>query len=79
MALIRQVYAPEYAVLPIGDHFTMGPREAALALDLLGNPECVPCHYSTFPVLSGTVDQLVEAAPNATVHRLEPGDTIVLD
>ena len=79
MALIRQVYAPEYAVLPIGDHFTMGPREAALALDLLGNPECVPCHYSTFPVLSGTVDQLVAAAPNATVHRLEPGDTIVLD
>ena len=79
MELIRRLYEPDYAVLPIGDHFTMGPREAALALDLLGNPECVPCHYATFPVLSGTVDQLVAAAPNATVHRLEPGDTIELD
>ena len=78
MALIRQLYAPEYAVLPIGDHVTMGPREAAVALELLGNPECIPCHYGTFPVLSGTVDQFVAAAPNATVHRLEPGGTLVL-
>ena len=41
----------ELAVLPIGDHFTMGPREAAVALDMLGSPRCVPCHWGTFPLL----------------------------
>ena len=78
MALIRRLYAPDYAVLPIGDFFTMSPREAALALELLGNPPCIPCHYGTFPVLSGTPDQLRAEAPGATVHELEPGGTLVL-
>ncbi len=45
MALIARIYEPTVAVLPIGDHFTMGPREAAVALELLGNPRCVPCHW----------------------------------
>jgi L-ascorbate metabolism protein UlaG (beta-lactamase superfamily) len=79
MALIARLYAPDYAVLPIGDHFTMGPREAALALELLGNPPCVPCHYATFPLLTGTPEQLQVEAPNATILKLEPGDTMLLD
>ena len=78
MALIARLYPLDLAVLPIGDWFTMGPAEAALALDLLGNPRCVPCHYGTFPVLTGTVDELVAAAPNATIERVGPGDTIEL-
>jgi L-ascorbate metabolism protein UlaG (beta-lactamase superfamily) len=78
MALIARMYPLDLAVLPIGDWFTMGPAEAALALELLGNPRCVPCHYGTFPVLTGTVDELVAAAPSATVERLQPGDTIEL-
>jgi L-ascorbate metabolism protein UlaG (beta-lactamase superfamily) len=78
MALIARLYAPDYAVLPIGDHFTMGPREAALALELLGNPPCIPCHYGTFPLFTGTPDQLRTEAPDATVHDLEPGGTLVL-
>jgi L-ascorbate metabolism protein UlaG (beta-lactamase superfamily) len=78
MALIARLYAPDYAVLPIGDHFTMGPREAALALELLGNPPCIPCHYGAFPILSGTPEQLRAEAPDATVHALEPGGTLVL-
>ena len=61
MALIRRLYAPDFAVLPIGDHFTMGPREAAVALELLGNPPCIPCHWGTFPLLTGTPD--AAAAP----------------
>ena len=76
MQLIGRIYRPGVAVLPIGDHFTMGPREAAVALELLGNPRCVPCHYGTFPVLTGTPDELARAAPNATVERLEPGESI---
>ncbi len=79
MELIRRLYAPTLAVLPIGDHFTMGPREAALALELLGNPACVPCHYGTFPALTGTVEELAQAAPDAVIHRLDPGETLELD
>jgi L-ascorbate metabolism protein UlaG (beta-lactamase superfamily) len=77
MQLIARLHAPDYAVLPIGDHFTMGPAEAALALELLGGPQCVPCHYGTFPLLSGTPEELAALVPS-TVHRLEPGETIEL-
>jgi L-ascorbate metabolism protein UlaG (beta-lactamase superfamily) len=78
MSLIARLYRPDVAVLPIGDWFTMGPAEAAVALELLGNPRCVPCHYGTFPVLTGTPDELAAAAPDATIERLEPGDTLEL-
>ena len=78
MALIARLYEPDVAVLPIGGHFTMDPREAGLALELLGNPRCVPCHYGTFPMLTGTPEQLREAAPKAQVESLQPGDTVTL-
>jgi len=78
MALIARIYRPGYAVLPIGDWFTMGPAEAAVAVELLGNPKVVPCHYGTFPVLTGTPDELRREAPGATVLDLEPGDTVEL-
>lgn len=76
MQLIRHVYEPQLVVLPIGDHFTMGPAEAAIALDMLGQPRCVPCHWGTFPILTGTPQALAELAPKAVVEQLEPGDTI---
>jgi len=78
MQLIGRIYRPGVAVLPIGDHFTMGPREAAVALELLGNPRCVPCHWGTFPVLTGTPDELRRLAPNAQIESVEPGDSISL-
>ena len=77
MALIARLYEPTVAVLPIGDHFTMGPKEAAVALELLGSPRCVPCHWGTFPLLTGTPDALAELT-KATVERLQPGDTVEL-
>ena len=77
MALIARLYRPTVAVLPIGDHYTMGPEEAALALELLGTPRCVPCHWGTFPLLTGTPDRLAELT-SATVERLQPGDTVEL-
>ena len=61
MQLIARIYEPELAVLPIGDCFTMGPDEAAVALELLGNPRCVPSHWGTFPLLTGTPDALAAA------------------
>jgi L-ascorbate metabolism protein UlaG (beta-lactamase superfamily) len=78
MALIARIYEPDVAVLPIGDWFTMGPREAAVALELLGNPRCVPSHWGTFPLLTGTPAKLQELAPGADVADLEPGDTVEL-
>jgi L-ascorbate metabolism protein UlaG (beta-lactamase superfamily) len=77
MQLIGRLYQPNVAVLPIGDHFTMGPEEAAVALELLGNPRCIPCHYGTFPVLTGTPEALA-ALTEAPLEVLQPGDTLEL-
>jgi L-ascorbate metabolism protein UlaG (beta-lactamase superfamily) len=78
MALIRRIYEPDVAVLPIGDHFTMGPREAAVALELLGVKRCVPCHYGTFPLLTGTPEELAKLAANVELITPEPGKTVEL-
>ena len=78
MSLIGRIYAPDVAVLPIGGHYTMDPREAAVALELLGVARCVPCHYGTFPLLTGTPEALRELAPNVEVLSPEPGETIEL-
>ena len=61
MALIARLYAPDVAILPIGGHFTMDPKEAAVACELLGVKRCVPCHYGTFPILAGTPDAAARA------------------
>ena len=78
MALIKRIYAPDVAVLPIGGHFTMDPTEAAVALELLGSPRCVPCHYGTFPLLAGTPDELRRQASGVEVLAPEPGETVEL-
>ena len=78
MQLIGRIYEPGLAVLPIGGHFTMDPREAAVALELLGVKRCVPCHYGTFPLLAGTPDELRRLAPEVEVLSPEPGETIEL-
>ena len=79
MALIRRLYAPDVAVLPIGDHFTMGPEEAALAAELVGAPRVVPAHYGTFPVLTGTPDALRPLLPSGVELLVPaPGETLEL-
>ena len=60
MGLIQELYEPELAFLPIGDHFTMSPYEAAKAARLLKAKKIVPMHFGTFPVLTGTPQQLAE-------------------
>jgi L-ascorbate metabolism protein UlaG (beta-lactamase superfamily) len=79
MALIARIYRPDVAILPIGDHFTMGPREAAVAVELLQVRRVVPCHYGTFPLLTGTPAELRDLVP-ASVEILEPapGETLEL-
>ncbi len=76
MELIRRLYEPDVAILPIGGHFTMDPPQAAIALEMLGINRCVPCHYGTFSLLAGTPDELRKLAPDVEVLAPEPGETI---
>jgi L-ascorbate metabolism protein UlaG (beta-lactamase superfamily) len=79
MALIARLYEPDVVVLPIGDHFTMGPREAAVAIELLGARRVVPSHYGTFGLLTGTPDGLRElVSDDVEILAPEPGETLVL-
>jgi len=79
MSLIGRIYAPDIAILPIGDHYTMGPREAAVALELLGVARCVPCHYGTFSLLTGTPEELRRLAPpGVDILTPEPGETLTV-
>ena len=79
MSLIGRIYEPDVAVLPIGDHFTMGPREAGVAVELLGVARVVPCHYGTFPLLTGTPEALRELVPpGVEIMAPHPGETLVL-
>ena len=80
MQLIAELYRPTLAMLPIGDHFTMGPKGAAKAVELLGVEHVVPMHYGTFPALRGTPDELRErVGPSIAIHAPEPGGTLDLD
>jgi L-ascorbate metabolism protein UlaG (beta-lactamase superfamily) len=78
MSLIARLHQPDLVVLPIGDHFTMGAHEAAVALELLGAKRCVPCHYGTFPLLTGTPEQLRGLAPDVEIEAPAPGGTVEL-
>lgn len=76
MGLIRELYEPALAMLPIGDRFTMGPREAALACRFLQPSHVLPIHWGTFPLLTGTPGQLKERLaeqPAVTVVDVKPG------
>jgi L-ascorbate metabolism protein UlaG (beta-lactamase superfamily) len=81
MQLIRELHRPDLAILPIGGHYTMGPREAALAVELLGVKDVLPIHYGTFPILAGTPQQLREELAarglgDVTVYEPQPGETL---
>ena len=77
MRLIGELYHPEVAMLPIGGHFTMGPKEAALAVRYLGARTILPLHFGTFPPLKGTPEQLAAlVGAEAEVISWKPGETI---
>jgi L-ascorbate metabolism protein UlaG (beta-lactamase superfamily) len=77
MSLIRDMYQPEIAFLPIGDHYTMDPIAAAKACQLLGVRQVVPMHYGTFPALKGSPDDLKKLVEpmGVDVLVLKPGET----
>ena len=78
MQLIGRLYEPEVAVLPVGDHFTMGPREAAVAVELVGAKRMLASHYGTFPLLTGTPEECRKLVSDCEVLAPAPGETIEL-
>jgi L-ascorbate metabolism protein UlaG (beta-lactamase superfamily) len=76
MELIAELYKPDLAILPIGDFYTMGPREAALACRLLKAKQVIPMHFGTFPPLVGRPNQLASLATGTEIWELTPGQTV---
>jgi L-ascorbate metabolism protein UlaG (beta-lactamase superfamily) len=78
MKLIGEIYHPQLAFLPIGDHYTMGPDQAAYAVRFLGVKQVIPMHYGTFPALTGRPDDLARRVQGDGVQVLtmEPGQAI---
>jgi L-ascorbate metabolism protein UlaG (beta-lactamase superfamily) len=77
MQLIRELYHPEAAMLPIGGHFTMGPEQAALAVRYLAPKIVLPLHFGTFPPLTGTPQQLAALVDSSVeVISWSPGDSL---
>lgn len=78
MAIIRELYQPDLVLLPIGDLFTMGPREAAYACRLLKPKAVIPMHFGTFPALTGTPQDLGSKIKDLGIEliTLKPGETL---
>jgi L-ascorbate metabolism protein UlaG (beta-lactamase superfamily) len=78
LRLIGELWRPDLALLPIGDHYTMGPAAAARAAQLLGTKRVVPIHWGTFPLLTGTPQALRDAGKDdgLEVIELQPGETL---
>ena len=81
MKLIGQKDPLDYAVLPIGDNYTMGLEDAALAAQWLNTKNVIPIHYNTWPVIAqeaGRYKEVTEGMTRAAVHIVEPGGTLEL-
>jgi L-ascorbate metabolism protein UlaG (beta-lactamase superfamily) len=79
MQLIEKLYQPDLAFLPIGDFYTMGPREAALACRLLKAKKVIPMHFGTFPALTGRPEELTKLLkdfPQTKIWPLEIGTPV---
>ncbi len=79
MKIINELYDPKILILPIGDHFTMGPKGAAIAVRYFDPTSIIPIHYATFPMLTGTVEGFKQhLGPDlaARVVAMNPGDTV---
>ncbi len=81
MQLIRDLHAPELAILPVGDHYTMAPELAKTAVELLEVRQVLCGHWGTFPPLVGRPQRLRElvGTHGVHVHDVEPGGVVTGD
>jgi L-ascorbate metabolism protein UlaG (beta-lactamase superfamily) len=82
MKLIGELYSPKIAILPIGDHYVMGPKEAAKACELIRPEIVIPMHYGTFPILTGDIGTFEKELKNynlsITIIVPKIGEEIIL-
>ena len=82
MKLIGEIHRPDVALIPIGDYYTMGSKEAAEAVKLIKPAVVIPMHYQTLPVLSPSAEDFIkfvkEKAPEVKVVALKPGEAYQL-
>jgi L-ascorbate metabolism protein UlaG (beta-lactamase superfamily) len=78
MRLIGEDASVDLALLPIGEQFTMGPKDAAKAVEFLAPRRVVPIHYGTFPPLVGDPQEFARLAKGmgAEIHVLRPGESL---
>lgn len=77
MQLIGEMYRPDIGFLPIDGRFTMTPRLAAKAVELLNIPKIVPIHYNTFPMVDSSPEEFKElAGKKSEIIIINPGDYI---
>lgn len=81
MKLIGELCGVTIAVLPIGDNFTMGIKEAVVAAEFVGAKKVIPIHYNTWPLIAADAAEFkkqVEAKGKATVEVVKPGESVEL-
>ena len=81
MKLIGEICGVTVAVLPIGDNFTMGIKEAVVAAEFVGAKKVIPIHYNTWPLIAADAAEFkkqVEAKGKATVEVVKPGESVEL-
>ena len=81
MKLIGELCGVRVAVLPIGDNFTMGIKEAVVAAEFVGAKKVIPIHYNTWPLIAADAAEFkkqVEAKGKATVEVVKPGESVEL-
>lgn len=78
MQLIRELHHPDIAMLPIGDHYTMGPKGGALAAKFVGAKSVLPIHWGTFPALTGNPVMLEKELTGTGIEVIhtDPGQTL---
>jgi L-ascorbate metabolism protein UlaG (beta-lactamase superfamily) len=79
MKLIGDIYRPHVAMLPIGDFYTMGPAQAAVAVKLIRPKIAIPMHYGTFPAIRQDpkiFESLTKKQSKAKVVILKPGESL---
>ena len=81
MQLLGRLENIDYALVPIGDNFTMGPGDAVEAVGLIKPKAVVPMHYNTWPLIAQDPEKFrkeVENRYNIPVHIVAPGQSISL-
>lgn len=81
MKMIGELYAPDLAFLPIGDNYTMGPREAIYAAEWVGAKKVIPIHYNTFPLIQQDAHKFAEdlSKKGITGIVLQPSESYILE